>query len=134
MTLIQPNRGAPIGRARPGVGAVNVRVLLVASVVLAVTIAGGWWLHSVQVRSSTARARASGMLAWSQGDWDEASRQLHMYLSREPNDVEALLRFAWAQTKIRPLRSEPLSEAVASYERVLRLRPAHPEATAKLAA
>ncbi|HUW84192.1 MAG TPA: tetratricopeptide repeat protein [Phycisphaerae bacterium] len=111
----------------------NVRVLLAACAVVAVTIGGGWWLHSVQVRASTARARASGMVAWSQGDWDEAARQLGMYLSREPNDVEALLRFAQAQSEIRPLRSERLSEAVASYERVLRLKPAHAEATRELA-
>jgi len=133
MALIKPKRAAPTGRTKRGVGFVNVRVLLAACAVIGVVIGGGWWLHSVQVRASTARARSSGMVAWSQGDWDEASRQLGMYLSREPNDVEALLRFAQAQSQIRPLRSERLSEAAASYERVLRLKPAHAEATRELA-
>jgi len=132
MALIQPNRGAPIARARRGVGVVNVRVVVLACTVLAVALVGSWWLHSLQVRASTARARASAMAAWSDGDWEESARQLGMYLSREPDDVDALLRFAQAQTEIRPLRSERLSEAVASYERVLRLAPAHAEATYKL--
>ena len=133
MALRLQNRGAPVRAARCARGVVNVRVVLGACLVLVVVLIGGWWWHSAQVRASSARARASGIAAWAAGDWDEAARQLGMYLSREPNDVEALLRFAEAQSQIRPLRSEQLSEAVASYERVLRLKPAHAEASRELA-
>jgi tetratricopeptide (TPR) repeat protein len=73
-----------------------------------------------------------GNKAYQEHRYDEAAKQLGRYISINPNDVNALLKYADSQTKIRPLKSRNLQQTIAAYRSILRIDQANSEAAAEL--
>jgi tetratricopeptide (TPR) repeat protein len=65
----------------------------------------------------------AGEAAFEKGDWPAAHKNLQEYLSRNPDDVEILKKYAKARLSIRPVDPANVAGAIAAYRRVLQLAP-----------
>ncbi|MFQ6048446.1 MAG: tetratricopeptide repeat protein, partial [Phycisphaerae bacterium] len=114
-------------------GRINVRFLLLLLVAASVVIGGAVWLHGYRRQKLAARLRQQGMQAYGRAEWADAANYLGLYLSRSPDDLEALLRYAEVQMRLQPRRADNLRQAASSYQRILQLNPGHRLASEKLA-
>jgi tetratricopeptide (TPR) repeat protein len=92
-------------------------ILVVVVVVLGVGAVVG---RSVRHRIIAERALEAGRAALAQGDYEEGTRQLRIYLSVFRDDVEVLEEYGQACLKIRPRTVESVKAAVAAYRLLLR--------------
>ena len=112
---------------------VNVKVLII---LILVTAAIGISLFTArQVRRSLLSKMnlEAGQAAYENQDWPTASIKLRGYLSRNPDNIEILKKYAKASLSIRPINADSLSRAVSAYRRILQLNPADDIAYEKLA-
>lgn len=75
----------------------------------------------------------AGQAAFEKQDWSTTSKKLRGYLSRNPDDVEILKKYAEATFSIRPLSADAINEVIAAYRRVIQLDPLDEIAYKKLA-
>lgn len=105
---------------------------LIAVAVLAGVAAGGimaWkGLRRAQVGRLTVAARAEGMEAYRDGDYEKALGQLSYYYTRRKNDLEALLAFADTRGRIPQEHDVHLMESAGLYRAALRLDAGNREA------
>jgi len=102
---------------------VNVKFLII---LIIVTVAIGTSLFTARhVRRGflSKMDLEAGQAAFDKQDWPTASRKLRGYLSRNPDDVEILKKYAEATFSIRPLNADAISGAIAAYRRVIQLAP-----------
>ncbi|MDD5458161.1 MAG: tetratricopeptide repeat protein [Phycisphaerae bacterium] len=104
-------------------------VFVVAVLILAFTAVK---LRSWQRNRMALRAYQVGLVAYEQGQWMEAARNLGQYVAVNLQDVEALLKYADSQLNIRPLKQDSVKQAIASYRSILRIDRRNEEAAMKL--
>ena len=112
---------------------VNVKLLVILILVtaaLAVSLVG-----ARQTRRSilSERALKAGNAAFEKEDWPEVVKRYREYLSRKPDDVEILRKYAQACLSARPLDGAAISGAVSAYRRVTQLDAGDRSAYEKLA-
>ncbi|MDT8302816.1 MAG: hypothetical protein RQ760_15140, partial [Sedimentisphaerales bacterium] len=111
----------------------NVKVLII---LIIVTIALGASLFTArQIRRSliSKMALQAGLDAYEKEDWPAVYSHFMDYLSRNPDDVEILKKYAEAALSIRPMRRNTIIRAIAAYRHILRLAPQEDIAYEKLA-
>lgn len=104
-------------------------VLLIGLVVLGATAFG---LRRWQRRGRAEEGLELGNKAYSENRWEDAARDLGRYLGVRGDDVTILLKYADAQLKIRPLKSNNIRQAVTAYRTVLRVNKGNTEAVTQL--
>jgi len=104
-------------------------VLLIGLVVLGATAFG---LRRWQRRGRAEEGLELGNKAYSENRWEDAARELGRYLGVKGNDVPNLLKYADAQLKIRPLKSNNIRQAITAYRTVLRVDKGNTEAVTQL--
>ena len=106
-----------------------ILVVLISLVVLGITAYGlRKWnrLHRAETGLEL------GSKAYENAQWAEAAQNLGRYLGVEPDDIDALMKYAQAQFNIRPLKRGNISQAINAYRRILRTDRTHSEAATKL--
>jgi len=73
-----------------------------------------------------------GNRAYEDAQWTEAAQHLGGYLAVEPDDIDALMKYAQAQLNIIPLNRNNISQAINVYKRILRIDRTNSEAATKL--
>jgi tetratricopeptide (TPR) repeat protein len=112
---------------------INVKVLII---VILVTVALGMSLVAArQVRRSILSKidLKAGNAAFEKEDWVAAYKHFQEYLSRNPDDVEILKKYAKARLSVRPLEGGHIMQAIAAYRSVVRLEPADEDVYDQLA-
>ncbi len=109
-------------------GSRRLFVLLVVVVSIA-TAAVAFWAFRDVYRSKLARqSRETGMAAYERGEYDTALGELSYALSRNSDDIEALLAFADSRSRVVEVNRRHIVSAVRYYETVLKLEPKNLEA------
>ncbi len=107
------------------------RRALVLAVVIGVGVCGIWgWrlIRNAQIERLVTEARIQGMEAYSDGDYVTALGRLSYYLTYRKRDVEILLAFADARSKVPTVNNGHLGQAVQRYQAVLRIHAENREA------
>ena len=104
-------------------GKINVKVLVIVATVVIALGAAAFAARHVRRRILSAQALEAGRAALAREDWPEAYTQLREYLSRNPDDVEMLRKYAEASLSVRPLSAKQISAALGAYRRVIVLDP-----------
>jgi len=104
-------------------------VLAIAIATLALTAFG---LRSWRRRYMAEQGLELGIKAYEEGQWQDAAQNLGRYISRVPDDVPILFKYAEAQLNIRPPKRNHIQQAVAAYRTILRIDKGNPEASGKL--
>ena len=93
-------------------------VLTIAIATLALTAIG---LRSWRRTYMSKQGLELGTKAYQQGQWQDAAQHLGSYISRVPDDVPVLFKYAEAHLNIRPLKSNNIQHAAKAYRIILRL-------------
>ena len=104
-------------------------VVLISLVVLGITAYGlRKWnrLHRAETGLEL------GSKAYENAQWAEAAQHLDRYLGVEPDDIDALMKYAQAHFNIRPLKRTNILRVVNAYRRVLRIDRTNSKAATKL--
>jgi tetratricopeptide (TPR) repeat protein len=112
---------------------VNIKVLIILIIVTAAIGTSLFTARHVRRRFLSKMDLDAGQAAFEKQDWPTASRKLRGYLSRNPDDVEILKKYAGASLYIRPLNVDAISGAIGAYRRVIQLNPLDETAYEKLA-
>ncbi len=112
---------------------INVKIVLVLVVLLALTGGGLVTAHYVRKRAAAEEALTAARAAVRDQKWTEAIKQFRVYLSKYPNDPQALSQFAEINLQVRPTRSANVAAAIEAYRRLLRTRKGDPELCERLA-
>ena len=104
-------------------------VLVIGIVVIGFTaVVVRQWQRDRRVEESI----AAGNEAYAEGDWEDAASWLGRYIAIVQDDPNALLKYADAQLRIRPLTNGHIEQAVAAYRTALRLLPDNLQAAERL--
>ena len=112
---------------------VNVKVLIIIILVTAAIGISLFTARHVRRRFLSKMDLNAGQAAFEQKDWPEAFKKLRSYLSRDPDNVEILRKYAKAALSIRPLNTEAITGAIGAYRRIIQLDPLDEIAYEKLA-
>ena len=104
-------------------------VLFMSVVVLCITAVA---LRRWQKANSAKQGLVLGNKAYDEQNWEEAVKELGMYLVLRQDDVQILFKYADAQMHIRPCKSNNIQQAIAAYRAVLRVEDTHQEASEQL--
>jgi tetratricopeptide (TPR) repeat protein len=104
-------------------------VLLIGLIVLGATAFG---LRRWQRSGRAEQGLVLGNKAYDEHKWEEAAQNLGRYIAVKGDDVPALLKYADAQLKIRPLKSNNLRQALEAYRIVMRIDKNNREAALRL--
>ncbi|MGA2232064.1 MAG: tetratricopeptide repeat protein [Tepidisphaeraceae bacterium] len=108
-------------------------MILVAGVVcLAVAAAGAYALRERQIRHQLNVARAEGMAAYRAHDWATAIDKLGPYVSRRPDDADAVFGLAIAHTQRHGADSSDIDDAIGYLRRYREMAPANTDAQDRL--
>lgn len=113
-------------------GKINVRVAAIVALValLAVALlAVGWKLRK---RAIVTQSLQAGLAAHQAEDWEQASREFQVYLSKKPNDLDILAKYAESRLNILPIDPQNIGAAVGAYRRMLQLDPGNEDAIRSL--
>ncbi len=104
-------------------------VLVIGLVVLGITAYG---LRKWNRLNRAETGLQIGSKAYENAQWTEAAQHLGRYLGVEPDDIDALMKYAQAQLNIIPLKRDNIFQAINAYRRVLRIDRTNSEAATKL--
>ena len=104
-------------------------VLVIGFVVLATTAFG---LRQWRRSGRAGRGLEVGIKAYNERRWEDAAKNLGLYLAIERDDVPILLKYADAQLNIRPLKRGNIQQAIAAYRTILRVDKNNSEAATQL--
>lgn len=104
---------------------VNVKVLVILLAVVVVLTGGAFVGHRVRKQMIASNALNAGRAALDKAEYPEACTQLKTYLSKKPDDIEILERYAQANLAIEPREPERVAAAIGAYRRLLRLEPSN---------
>lgn len=110
----------------------NWKLALVLLIGLVVLGTSGYVLRRWHRSRRAEQGLILGNKAYQEQRWEEAASRLGRYISMVQDNVPALLKYAEAQLKIRPLKSGNLAQAVSAYRIALRVEPDNSEAAARL--
>jgi len=105
-------------------------IVLVGGAVLS---AAAFGIHRWQRQKQARESLTQGLDAYQRGDWETARMMLGRYLSRYPENVDVLRKYAEAQLSTRPLPPANILQAAGAYRRLLRLQPRDDAAFDRLA-
>jgi predicted Zn-dependent protease len=111
----------------------NARLIGVIVVFFVILLPSVAVVHRWQTRHQAGLALAEGQAASEAGRWDDAARELRVYLSRNPDDLDTLHQYALAELARPAFGIQQLSAAIGAYQRILRLHPTDGEAARQLA-
>jgi tetratricopeptide (TPR) repeat protein len=114
-------------------GKVNLKILIILIIVTAAIVISLFTARQVRRSFLLKMDLEAGQAAFEKQDWPTASKKLRAYLSRNPDDVEILKKYAKAALYIRPLSIDAISGAIGAYRRVVQLAPLDEVAYEKLA-
>lgn len=102
---------------------VNIKVLVIIILVTVAIVTSLFTARHIR-RSFLSKANLEeGQAAFENQDWSIASRKLRAYLSRNPDNIEILKKYAQASLSIRPLNAEAIAGAVSAYRHIIQLDP-----------
>jgi tetratricopeptide (TPR) repeat protein len=104
-------------------------VLFISVTVLGITAFG---LRKWRSINSSEKGLELGNKAFNDQNWEEAAKELGRYIAVNQNDVDVLMKYAEAQTKIRPSAGSNIMQAAQSYRAVLRIESQNLEAAQQL--
>ncbi len=119
--------------AKPMKGKIHWRVIFAILMIvglLAGILTAGYLRHTRRVAQ---QALEDGLVALQSKQWEQACTHLKIYLLKNPNDLEILVRYAEANLAIQPRTSKHHGAAVGAYLRYLQIKPGDPEITDRLA-
>ncbi len=102
---------------------INVKAVVILLVVGIGLMAGAVAGYKVRKRMVAHEALAAARTADQQADWPTARRQYRLYLSKYPDDEDALARYAEVSLAGAPRDDVPVGAAIGAYRRLLRHRP-----------
>ena len=111
------------------------RRLIAVVVALGVVVCGisAWRIaRKVQLRRLIAESYVEGMTAYRDGDYATALTSLRYYVRRNRGDLEALLAFAEARSRIPEVNERHLTDAISLYRAALKLDPENKKALTQL--
>lgn len=111
----------------------NWKLAIVLVVAVGVFTVAAYALHQWQKTTRAVQSLPLGDAAFARQDYEEAANQYGRYIVVNADDTSVLLKYAEAQLKRRPMTSNNVQQAIASYRNVLRLDPGNQEATRRLA-
>ena len=112
---------------------INVKALVILVLVVGLLVGGAAVGHKVRRRIMVNQALAAGKAALETKDWAAACKHLKIYLSKKPDDVVMLARYAEANLSVRPREAKHIGAALGAYRRLLRDKPGDDEICEKLA-
>ncbi|UCF16853.1 MAG: hypothetical protein JSW59_05225, partial [Phycisphaerales bacterium] len=112
---------------------INVKVLIILIVITAAIGTSLFAARHIQRNILSEMSLRAGEAAFENKDWPVAYRKFREYLSRNPDNVEILKKYAEARLSIRPLEGDHITGAIAAYRHVMRLAPLDEVAYDKLA-
>jgi predicted Zn-dependent protease len=112
--------------------AVNLRFLLILSLILVVVVvgAGGAWYYQKRVRSAAALEVARQAIEKKQ--WADAIENYTTFLRQQPNDIEALHEYSKTLRAARPQEMDHLVRMITADRRILRFEPDNVEVYRRL--
>ncbi len=120
MNQIKKSRKRSGGRRA---GRINVKALIILTVVLGLLVIGAVGTHFVRKRVMANRAYSEGQSALAKGDLAEACLQFKRYLWQYPDDIATLEVYGESNLLVRPRTQENVAAAIAAYRRLLRHKP-----------
>lgn len=111
---------------------VNVKLLVIALVVLIALGAGAFAVHRARKAGMVREARTAGLAAYEAGDWAAARQHLSRYLAVHRDEPDLLRKYAYAHLQARPLVAGNIDQAANSYRLILRDDPGNDEAFERL--
>ena len=107
-------------------------ILLAALIVLG-AVGAGFYVVRMQYRQRYyMQARADGIVAFDNGDYEDAALKLAQYLRHHQDDAEALYLFAQARRQAESEGGQHIVQAMRAYRRVLSMQPDHDDARRQL--
>jgi tetratricopeptide (TPR) repeat protein len=100
---------------------INVKVLIVCIIIVVAIITSLFAARQVRRGILSKISLQSGETAFEKQDWPIACRNFREYLSRNPDDVEILKKYAKAAISIRPLNADAVRGAISAYRRIMQL-------------
>ncbi|MHC4328400.1 MAG: tetratricopeptide repeat protein [Planctomycetota bacterium] len=110
----------------------NWKLAIVLVIGVAVLGVGAFGLRQWRKTNRADEGLVLGNKAYEERRWEEAAMNLGRYLVVERDDVPVLLKYADAQLKIRPAKSNHVRQAIDAYRTVLRLDRSKSKAALKL--
>lgn len=110
----------------------NWKLAIVLVVAVAVFVVAAVVLHHWQKTTRAEHALTLGEKAYAAKNWEEAANQLGRHLAVNGKDVEALIKYADAQMKKRPVVGGNVQLAIQAYRAVLRDHPEDVETAKRL--
>ncbi len=111
----------------------NWKLAIVLVLGLVVFGAGVFSLRQWQRSDRAEQGYDLGIKAYNECEWAEAAEQLGRYLAVEQQDTDTLLKYAYAQLQIRPMKRNNVLQAIEAYRRVLRNDEGNSKAAEELA-
>lgn len=102
---------------------INIKLVIILAAVLILLGAGAFTARHVRRRHMAAKALKAGLAAYEKQDWPLACERLHDYLSRYPDDVPILKKYARAHLSVEPLTKRNILGAIGAYRRLMNLTP-----------
>lgn len=102
---------------------INIRFLCVLAVAIAALAGGALVARNLRRQYLAEGDMKAGLTALEKGEWAVACKRLRGYLSRRPDDIEILKKFAHAQLQVEPLNRGNCLGAISAYRRLLNLVP-----------
>ena len=88
-------------------------------VVFGCAVSGVWWLRQIQKDAAATEAREAGLALFEKGAWAESLPQLALAVSRDNDDLEALVRLADARSRVPEVNDRHISTASSYYTRAV---------------
>ncbi|MEC8320748.1 MAG: tetratricopeptide repeat protein [Planctomycetota bacterium] len=88
-------------------------------VVFGCAVSGVWWLRQIQKDAAATEAREADLALFEKGAWAESLPQLALAVSRDNDDLEALVRLADARSRVPEVNDRHISTASSYYTRAV---------------
>lgn len=107
-------------------------VLVISLGVIALMAFGVYKFRLADKENKAKQGLILGNQAYEEKNWEQATKQLGIYLLRNQDDVEILLKYAEAQMNIRPRKPNNIQQAISAYRTALRIENTQSETAEKL--
>lgn len=112
---------------------INVKVLIILILIVAAIVISLFAAHRIRKSFLSKMYLVAGEKAYEDKDWSTAYENYKEYLSRNPDDLEILRKYAKARFSIRPLDGDAIAGVISAYRRIIQLNPLDETAYDKLA-
>jgi tetratricopeptide (TPR) repeat protein len=102
---------------------INLKVLIIFVLIMVAIVTSLFAARQVRRGILSKMSLEDGEAAFEKQNWQAAYKNFGRYLSRNPDDIEILKKYAQAAMSIRPLNVGAVNGAVSAYRRVMQLDP-----------